>query len=158
MRYLISIMTLASFAALPLNVSALSAEQTVQKETTAIGADGTVQTIRETIDKIVPGERIVYSLNFTNDDAAPASDIVLTMPIPSEVKFIEGTAEMPATTVTYSADGGESFASRQSVMKLDNAGNIRTASADELTHIRWTVPGPVEIGASGSLSFAATVR
>ena len=158
MRHLISLMTIASLAAIPLSASALSAEQTVEKETTTIGADGSVQTVRETVEKIVPGERVVYSLNFINDDAAPANDIVLTMPIPSEVKFIEGTADVPATTVTFSADGGESFALRQSVMKLDGTGNIRTASADELTHIRWTVPGPVAVGAGGALSFAATVR
>jgi len=113
MRHLISLMTIASLAAIPLSASALSAEQTVQKETTTIGADGSVQIVRETVEKIVPGERVVYSLNFTNDDAAPANDIVLTMPIPSEVKFIEGTADTPATTVTFSADGGESFASRE---------------------------------------------
>jgi len=49
MRHLISLMTIALVAAIPLSASALSAEQTVQKETTTIGADGSVQTVREAV-------------------------------------------------------------------------------------------------------------
>lgn len=158
MRYIVPILAVAALSSFALSAQALTAKQTVQKETTTLAADGTVQTVRETVEKIIPGERVVYSLDYENDAAAAANDIVLTMPIPAEVKFIEGTANTPATAVTYSADDGESFSSRQSVMLIDAAGNIRTAGADELTHIRWTVPGPVKSGNGGVLSFAAIVR
>ena len=158
MRYFVSLLSAAVLSSVSLSAQALTAQQTVQKETTVVAADGSISTVRETAEKIVPGERIVYSLNYENDAAAPANDIVLTMPIPPEVKFIEGTADAPQTNVTYSADGGESFSSRQSVMLIDNSGNIRAASADELTHIRWTVPGPIPAGDSGALSFSASVR
>ena len=158
MRYLASLLIATSLSAFAFNAQALTAEQTVEKETTVVGADGSVQTIRESIEKIVPGERIVYSLNYANDKTDAAKDIVLTMPIPSEVKFIEGTANAPMANVTYSADGGETFSNRQSVMLMDSTGNVRAAAADELTHVRWTVPGPIEAGNGGVLSFSATVR
>ena len=143
---------------LPLSASALTAQQSVQKEVTQLTADGTTQIVRQGAEKVVPGERIVYTLDFTNDEAKAASNIVLTMPIPSEVAYIEGTADKTGAQVTYSADGGDTFADRQSVMKIDAAGNIRAAGAGELTHVRWTVVGPVSAGASGELSFSATVR
>lgn len=158
MRYFASLLIATSLSAFALSAHALTAQQTVEKETTVIGADGSVQTVREAVEKIIPGERVVYSLTYANDEAAAANDIVLTMPIPSEVKFIEGSADAPATNVSYSADGGETFSTRQSVMLMDNTGNVRAAGADELTHIRWTVPGPIEAGNGGVLSFSATVR
>lgn len=158
MRYLASLLVAASLTGFALNAQALTAKQSVEKETTIVGADGSVQTVRETVEKIVPGERVVYSLDYANDEAAAANDIVLTMPIPAEVKYIEGSAEQPQANVTFSADGGESFSNRQSVMMIDQAGNIRAAGADELTHVRWTVAGPISAGESGVLSFAASVR
>ena len=158
MRYFTTLLSTAALVTFAFNAQALTAKQSVEKETTLVAPDGSVTTVRENIEKIVPGERIVYSLDYENDKSDAANDIVLTMPIPSEVKFIEGTADTPATIVTYSADGGESFSNRQSVMLIDGAGNVRTAGADELTHIRWTVPGPVTAGSGGQLSFAATVR
>jgi len=158
MRYFITLVSLAALSVSAVNAQALKAKQTVEKETTVVSADGAVATVRETVEKIVPGERVVYSLDFNNDDTAPANDIVLTMPIPPEVKYIEGTAEVPQTRVSFSADGGESFSTRQSVMIMDGDGNIRAAGADELTHIRWSVPGPVNVGEGGILSFSATVR
>lgn len=158
MRYFTPILLAISLSGYALNAQALSATQTVEKETTVIAANGSVQTVREGVEKIIPGERIVYSLNFENDAAEAANDIVLTMPIPAEVKYIEGSAELPLANVTFSSDGGESFSNRQSVLIIDGAGNIRTASADELTHVRWTVAGPVNAGESGILSFAASVR
>lgn len=158
MRYFISLLAITALSGAALEAQALSATQTVKKETTVVSPNGSVSTVRETVEKIVPGERVIYSLDFENDAAQPANDIVLTMPIPAEVKYIEGTAGAPQTDVTFSADGGESFSARQSVMLMDAAGNIRAAGADELTHIRWTIAGPVDAGAGGVLSFAASVR
>lgn len=158
MRNVISLLAFAALSTTAVSAQALTAKQTVEKETSVIGADGAVQTVREAVETIVPGERIIYSLDFENDKSEPANDIVLTMPIPAEVQYIEGTADSPQSNVTFSADGGESFSSRQSVMVMDAAGNIRAAGAGELTHIRWSVPGPVQAGDSGVLSFAASVK
>lgn len=158
MRYIVSLLTVAALSSFAMSAQALNAQQTVEKETTIVSADGSVQTIRESVEKIVPGERVVYSLNYENDKSEAANNIVLTMPIPPEVKYIEGSADIPQTNVTFSADGGENFSARQSVMLIDAEGNIRAAAAEELSHVRWTVPGPIEAGNKGKLSFAATVR
>ncbi len=158
MRYLLPLLATASFAVLPISAQALTASQSVQKETTVITADGTSKIVREAAAKVVPGERIVYTLDYENDQVEAAKDIVLTMPIPKEVAFIEGTANTQTANVTYSADNGESYASRQAVMVLGNNGTVRAASAGELTHIRWAITQPVASGAKGMLSFAANVK
>lgn len=133
--------------------SALTAKQTVEKEIVVQMPDGTETMSREVADTVTPGERVVYTLDFTNDDAAPASDLVLTMPVPAEIKLIEGSAAQEGARVVYSADGGKSFAERSSVRVATSDGTLRAANANDITHVRWTVPGPVAVGDSGSLSF-----
>lgn len=142
----------------PISAAALSATQTIEKEVTVITADGVTQTKREAADTVVPGERIVYSLNILNDKPEPASDLVLTMPVPAEVIFVEGSADKAGASVVYSADGGASFAARPAAVVMDAAGTVRAASADDITHIRWTVKGPVAAGATDTLSFAAILK
>jgi len=155
-------LTLALIAATSLmasaSASALTAQQSVEKEVVVQMPDGTEQVTREAAELVTPGERIVYSLNFTNDDAAPASDIVLTMPVPSAIKYMEGSATEAGAKVVYSADGGQTFASRTGLRKLGLDGNTRTANAEDITHIRWTVAGPVAVGERGVLSFKGILK
>ena len=92
---------------------ALTASQTVEKEVVVQMPDGTEKISRESAELVVPGERVVYTLNFTNDDAQPATDLVLTMPIPTEIKFMEGSASNNNMTPVYSADGGKNFLPRE---------------------------------------------
>lgn len=137
---------------------ALSASQTVEREVVVQMPDGTETVSREAADMVTPGERIVYTLSFTNDDAQPATDLVLTMPVPDEVRFMEGTASNTNMTPVYSADGGKNFTSRAQLRVRDNDGNPQTASSGDITHIRWTVPGPLAVGDTGSLSFKGILR
>jgi len=122
-------LTLGIIAATSLMASdsafALTATQSVEKEIVVQMPDGTENLSRAPAELVIPGERVVYTLSYTNDDAAPASDLVLTMPVPPEIKYI---------------------------------GNIRTATSEDITHIRWTIAGPVSVGGSGSLSFKGILK
>jgi uncharacterized repeat protein (TIGR01451 family) len=158
MRISTPLLAAAALFAASTTAQALTAQQTIQKETAIINANGVSEMVRSSAAKIVPGERIVYTLNYINDEAAPASDIVLTMPIPKEVTFVEGSADIQGAPVTYSADEGQTFSARQSVMTIDGAGNIRAAGAEDLTHVRWVIAGPVNAGANGELAFSAIVK
>lgn len=159
MRNLIlTTLTTACFTAIALPSYALTASQTVQKEVVVQLPDGTETVSREAADLVTPGERVVYTLEFTNDDAQPATDLVLTMPIPDEIKFMEGTASNNNMTPEYSADGGKNFSSREQLRVRDNDGTLITASSSDITHIRWTVPGPLAVGETGNLFFKGVLR
>ena len=140
------------------SASALSAKQIVEKETVVQMPDGTESISRSPAEMVVPGERIVYTLNFTNDDKAAATDLVLTMPVPSEIKFLDGSATQSGVATVYSADGGKTFASRNVVRRIGLDGVARSANAEDITHIRWTVAGPVAVGETGNLSFKGTLK
>jgi len=155
-------LTLAVIAATSLMVSgtasALTAKQSVEKEVVVQMPDGTESLTREPAEMVTPGERIVYTLSFTNDEAAPASDLVLTMPVPPEIKYMDGSATKAGAKIVYSADGGQTFASRTDLRKVGTDGNMRAAIAEDITHVRWTVAGPVAVGETGMLSFKGVLK
>jgi len=158
MRHLTIALIAATSLLASASASALTAKQTVEKEVVVQMPDGTESVTRGPAELVVPGERVVYTLNFTNDDAAPASDLILTMPVPTEIKYMDGTAIQDGAKTVYSADGGQSFSERAQLRKTGDDGNVRTATAEDITHIRWTVAGPVAVGESGNLSFKGILK
>ena len=140
------------------SASALTAKQSVEKEIVVQMPDGTESITRAPAELVVPGERVVYTLSYTNDAAEPATDLVLTMPVPSEIKYLDESATTDDAKVVYSADGGQSFASRAGLRTTGADGNIRTATSEDITHIRWTVAGPLAVGETGTLSYKGILK
>jgi len=158
MRHLtLALITAASLMATT-SASALTAKQSVEKEIVVQMPDGTETLTRAPAEMVIPGERIVYTLNFVNDDSAPASDLVLTMPVPSEIKYLDDTATKEGAKIVYSADGGQTFTTRTGLRVADLDGTLRAASAEDITHIRWTVAGPLAVGETGALSFKGVLK
>lgn len=137
---------------------ALTAKQTVEKEIVTVAADGTQTTRREPATLVVPGETVVYTVDFINDSAEPATDLVLAMPIPADVRYLEGTADRDGAETLYSSDGGVTFRSRDALELPAVGGGARTARAEDLTHIQWTIAGPVPVGATDKVSFKARLK
>ena len=138
--------------------SALTAEQKVYKEVRTQSPSGEVIVTRGEAKLVTPGENVIYALEFENDKAEPAGDIVLTMPIPSDIAYIEGSAETQMASLTYSADNGDSFLPRDAVMTIDADGSLRPAKAEELTHIRWSVTEKIAPRQGGELSFKGRLK
>lgn len=142
----------ASFA------NAMSAKQKVEKEVTRTQADGTVVTELVEANMVTPGEKVVYTLDILNTNAEPATDLVLAMPVPVHVKYIEGSADRAGASVKYSADGGETFTRRDDLRVPSVTGDLRAASADDITHIQWTITGPINTGQADAVRFKARLR
>lgn len=137
---------------------ALTAEQSVQKVVKVQNADGTTRIEYVPADVVAPGETIAYTLNLENDDLQPATDLVLTMPVPTEVKYVEGSAAKTGATISYSVDNGETFSSRKELKVIQSNGGYRIAQSEDITHIRWVVAGPIQSGDRDSLSFQGILK
>ena len=153
---------LALFAAAPLMLAAaeasMSARQVVEKETRIVGADGEETVKRLPADKVTPGETVVYSILYRNESAAPAGDIVLVMPVPKEVAYVEGSVDgVETASVSFSADGGQTYVARGRLTVVEG-GEPRPARGDEITHIKWTLSAPVGPQAEGEVSYKAVLR
>ena len=142
----------------PISASALTAHQTVNKVVEVKNEDGSTAISYEPANLVAPGEKVAYSLNIENDGGEPATDLVLTMPVPTEVKFVEGTAQKLGTTVSYSTDGGETYSDRIALRVITADGRSRAAQSEDITHIRWKLSGPIDVGGSDILSFQGILK
>ncbi|NNC38380.1 MAG: hypothetical protein EX271_06045 [Acidimicrobiales bacterium] len=131
---------------------ALTAEQTVEREIIVKNEDGSETVKREEADTVVPGESIVYSINYYNDLDKPAENVVLVMPVPTELTFSEGSADFDGVQTTFSTDGGKTFALRESVVVKRDDNSTRAADAADITHVKWVVAS-ITPDQRGSLSF-----
>ena len=137
---------------------ALTASQSVQREVIKHNADGTQTIILEKADMVTPGDKVVYSLNYHNAEAKPAEHVILVMPVPTQVKYLEGTAENENVRTDYSVDGGQSYSRRANLTVHREDGTSRAAIAEDITHIRWNMEQAIAPGASGRLAFTARLK
>ena len=156
-QFTILILSTAALAS-TISAQALTATQKVEKEISVQNADGTTQTQLVSAAEVTPGEKVVYTVVYTNDSSEAATDIVLAMPVPADVRYLEGTANRPGAVVRYSTDGGSSFSERDALVLPAVGGGTRSANVDDITHIQWRIAGPVAVGTSDEVSFKARLR
>lgn len=137
---------------------ALTLRTVVQKVVEVTEPTGESRTELVPVETAVPGDEVVYTVTFTNIGSEPADNVLITNPIPAEIRYEAGTAFGPGSAIEYSADGGHSYADPQSVLVSDENGDQRLASADEYTHIRWQLMSSLEPGAQGFARFRGVVR
>ncbi|GHB04876.1 hypothetical protein GCM10009069_29270 [Algimonas arctica] len=137
---------------------ALSATQTVLKEIRTTTPSGDVTTRYVAAELVIPGETIVYRLDYVNDSAESVTDMVLTMPVPAEVTFQDGSAEQAGMETSFSSDGGQTFFARPALMVDADEGVMVPASAEDITHIRWVSNITVASNEDGILQFKAVLK
>lgn len=117
-------------------------------------ADGTVATVLEAPKLVVPGDQLVFVVRYKNVGTQPASNFIVTNPIPRAVAF-SGTMD---GTEVVSVDGGKSWGvmSRLKVAKPD--GTFRQALPADVTHLKWNMNQTLAAGSAGKLVFRGVVR
>jgi len=157
LRAALAAVSAAALFAAPAFATGLIAEQSVMKVVEVTSPEGEVETELVSADVVAPGETVQYGLTYLNEGVEPVEDMVLTMPVPDSLRYVETSAEAPGTQVSYSVDGGISFAPRGE-LKIEVDGAKVPATASDITHIRWTFVEPVGNGEDGSVSFQAILR
>jgi len=109
------------------------------------------------ITKIVPGDQVIYTINYENKGKQPADHVIVTDPIPPEVAYLDGSAFGPGTEIEFSVDGKKWGLPGALKVKGDD-GKERVAIASDYTHIRWKLAGPVAPGQKGFVRFRAVLK
>ncbi len=135
----------------------LDVRTVAQKEESVAASDGTVETRLVAAETVIPGDKVVYTITFTNEGSDVADDVVVTNPIDGSLEYLEGSAFGAGMTIEFSVDGGQSFSAPGDLMVADESGN-RPARPQDYTHVRWTLDGDLEPGATGVARFSATVK
>ena len=109
------------------------------------------------VNTVIPGDQVVYTITFANTGDQAAEGIKIVDPIPEQMQYVANSAFGPGTTITFSADNGQTFASADAVMVSDN-GTRRNATPGEYTHIQWVFNSPLEPSAQAYAQFKAVLK
>lgn len=127
---------------------ALKGEVKVVRQVTE---DGTTRETLEEPNKVLPGDRLVFTTRFTNGGTEPATDFVVTNPLPAPVKLAK------VDSFEVSVDGGKTFGALAQLKASGADGKPRAAELGDVTHVRWRVAS-IAPGASGEVKYFAEVR
>ena len=135
----------------------LTAEQVVERVTVTVDANGNEVRSYQLADEVAPGDEVRYSLAYKNSGEAAADAVSLVMPVPSAVTYIETSASGRADELTFSSDGGQTFATRAALTTADGD-QERFATSADITHIKWAFSNPIAPATSGTVSFSAILK
>ena len=130
------------------------------QEKMVINAEGIEELQILPIDKIVPGDVVVYSNNIVNNSDKSATDLVIVNPIPKHMEYIQSSLSCDTSTgcnKLFSIDGGASFKERNQLFVTDNKGGVRIAYANEITTVKWIL-NQLAVHSKTELKFKAKLK
>lgn len=127
-------------------------------EVEVIGQNGEREMRRAPINHAAPGMVVVFTTTFQNTSRKPAGNIVINNPIPNDTEYKAGSAFGDNTEITFSIDGGRSFATADQLLVPTANGKNRIAPPKAYTHIRWVYKNRLESGERGAVGFRAAIK
>jgi uncharacterized repeat protein (TIGR01451 family) len=118
---------------------------------------------RETVklvaaDRVVPGDRVIYTLEVRNTGPTALDTPIVTHPVPEHMRYVADSAVGPGAEVTYSVDGGRSFERAENLKVPGADGRLRRAVAADYTDIRWQLKNTLKANSVAFVRFRALVK
>jgi uncharacterized repeat protein (TIGR01451 family) len=135
---------------------AIKISSIAEKETEVIDKNGNKTSKRTRVDTAVPGDEIIYTTTFENISTKPASNIVITNPIPNDTTYMSATGVN--TEITFSIDGNNQYATPDKLIVTTKEGNTRPAVPSDYTHLRWVYIDELGVGKASQVSFRAVIK
>ena len=153
-KYLIAISAFLLPAAALAAQEKMTLESEVLVERVSTDAAGKEVRKLEEPKSVVPGESLVIQISYKNSGSEPATEFVVTNPLPSAVAFAGG--ETPGAEM--SVDGGKNWGALAALSVKAADGSSRPAQPADVTHIRWAFSQPIPAGQGGKVSFRGRVK
>ena len=109
-------------------------------------------------DRVVPGDRVIYTLEVRNTAATALDAPIVTHPVPEHMRYVADSAVGPRAEVSYSVDGGHSFARPENLKVPGVDGRLRPAVAADYTDIRWQLKHSLKANSVAFVRFRALVK
>ncbi len=138
-------------------LKAIQLTMTASEEVEVINPQGKIVFQLIEPSSVVPGDTVVYITKYHNQNSQPATNVVITNPIPKHLVYVQDSAKKNGMTVCYSSNQGNHFALQQELIINNKDGSTRLATAADYTHIRWTIRSVATDG-QGTVSFKARVK
>lgn len=148
-------LTMSAWAATP---GSIELQAVAQQQKVTVNQDGTKHTEMVPAQRVIPGEEILYTINYRNVGEKPTDNVVVDDPVPEHMVYVGGSAVGENAVITYSIDGGKTWGANLEQLTVKNAdGTTRAAADKDCTNLRWTVNQAVPAGGKGSVSFRAVL-
>ncbi|MGA1408498.1 MAG: hypothetical protein ACO37W_02015 [Prochlorotrichaceae cyanobacterium] len=112
--------------------------------------------------RLQPGDVVRYTISGNNRTEQPIRGLVLNDDIPENMVIVLGTArvENGTASITYSADGGQSYSPSPMIRERRSDGTLvsRPAKPEEYTHVRWTFTEPIPAKSSVGGSYQVRLQ
>ena len=154
MRTLFALLAAALAPAPALAANQVALDNSVFVERVTTDAAGKERVLLEEPKIVVPGDRLVFVLNYRNAGAQPADKFVITNPLPAAVRF----ADAGDTRPLFSVDGGKQWGLLSDLSVPMTDGTRRAAQPADVTHVRWAFQKPIPVGGTGKLMFRGVVK
>jgi uncharacterized repeat protein (TIGR01451 family) len=136
----------------PLSIKAIA-------EVEAKSVNGGHESVKlQAADRVVPGDRVIYTLEVRNTGTAALNAPTVVHPIPEHMRYVADSAVGPGAEVSYSVDGGRNFDSAENLMVAGADGQPRPATPADYTHIRWRLKNSLKANSVAFVRFRALVK
>lgn len=153
-----SLYKFAAVAILTLPVPALAQgvqlDARVLAEVRSAAADGTTRVSLAPAARVTPGDRVVYQIGYRNGGRDVARDVVITNPVPAQLRYAGPADNSPAPEL--SVDGVRFGPLAQLVARRPD-GKLHPATLADVRVVRWRL-NPVAAGGSGQVAFRAILK
>jgi uncharacterized repeat protein (TIGR01451 family) len=105
-------------------------------------------------ERVLPGEALVFMLEYKNTGAKPATAFVINNPIPANVIYTG--VEQPWAEV--SVDRGKTFGQLATLKVAKGDGTMRAALPNDVTAVRWKFAQAIPAAGEGRVTFYAMVK
>jgi len=109
-------------------------------------------------DRVVPGDRVVYTLEVRNSGATAVDAPNFSYPVPEHMRYVADSAVGPGAEVSYSVDGGHSFSRAENLKVKGPDGKLRPAVAADYTDIRWQLKISLKANSVAFVRFRTLVK
>lgn len=112
---------------------------------------GRTARILERADQLRPGDRVIFVVNWSG---RKGGGFTVTNPLPRAIAFAGATDQAQEVSV----DGGRTWGQLEGLTVRDAYGRVRPAHAEDVTHLRWRIPGPQANAGTGQMTWRGVVR
>lgn len=130
----------------------------VETEITEVNAQGKKINRRTPAASVIPGSEVIYTITAKNTGTEPAENILVTNPIPAQTVYVDGSAYGAGSVITFSVDGGKSYALPDQLKVKDKSGKSRAATAEDYTHVRWHLQFSLKPGEEAPVWYRVRVK
>jgi len=106
---------------------------------------------------VLPGDVILYEIEFENVSDQTISDIVVNTPLPNNSKFRAGSAKGKFTQITFSVDGNN-YKTAESLIVKDKTGKSWLAKPEDYQAIRWVYKRALKPGEKSKVSYKTEIK